>query len=97
MQICNGWPCAAPQHCRFDADCHEFRGQFQRLAGFCTAAFFRMAIFYRWIKRLMPPFRTRMTFCTNFARPACNRLGGIALYASLKPPQQGRQLPWTLP
>jgi hypothetical protein len=97
MQICSGWPCGALQQRRFDADRHEFHGEFQSVIGFCTAAFSAWRFFYRWIKRLMPPFRARMTFCTNFARSACNRLGYIALYASLKPHQQGRHLPWTLP
>jgi hypothetical protein len=45
MQICSGWPCAALHHGRFNADCHEFHGEFQHVVGFCTAAFFRMAIF----------------------------------------------------
>jgi hypothetical protein len=82
-----------PRHRPFDAVSGAFGGQIRSRPGFAPTLYCACRILWRRIKLLPASFPPRMALGANISPQRGNRVEGTALYASLKPYQQGR-LPW---
>jgi hypothetical protein len=80
MQFCGAEGFARPESGRFAIACREIVVEFRPPADFALAFFSANDLLYRAIKRLLPPFRPRMTWHVNFVSPACNRLRASCVF-----------------